>query len=86
MALGKAVLTTPCGARGISGRDGEHFRIVRDEHLWPEEITRLLEDDQMRRALGQRARRLIEERYRWDGVSKSLLQELDGLIPQGVLK
>ncbi len=86
MALGKAVLTTPCGARGIAGRDGEHFRIVRDERLWPAEITRLLENRQMRQALGERARRLIEERYRWDGVGERLLQELDGLIPQGVLK
>lgn len=86
MALGKAVLTTPCGARGIAGRDGEHFRIVREERLWPAQITRLIEDDRMCRALGERARRLIEERYRWDGVGERLLQELDGLMPQRVLK
>lgn len=79
MALGKAVLTTPPGVRGIEGREGEHFEMVRHEGEWPDKIERLLQDEAKRRALGQNARRLIEERYRWDRVGRQLLRELEGL-------
>ncbi len=80
MALGKAVLATSCAVRGIEGRNGVHFRIVRGEDQWLEEVPKLLREEETRKEMGQRARQLVQERYRWAQVGERLLAELDALL------
>jgi polysaccharide biosynthesis protein PslH len=83
MALGKAVLTTPVGAGGISGAmDGEHLIIA--DHNGPEEmagkIIRLLGDDAARRRIGVAARELISKNYTWAHAEKLLLGSLSSIL------
>lgn len=80
MALGRPVLATPVAVRGIAGRDGVHFRLVSEEKDWPREVLRLLREEDLRRTLGENARRLVQERYRWEAVGERLRS---ALLPLG---
>ena len=75
MALGRPVVTTPVGVRGVDGRDGEHF-VVSDHDSLGGPIQALLSDRRQRERLGARARSLIEAKYRWKGIGEKLLDEI----------
>jgi len=79
MALRKPVVTTSCGAEGINGRDGEHFLIANEPEDMAEKILDLLENEEKRRAIGERARALIEKEYTWDTIGKKFLREIEEL-------
>lgn len=82
MALGKPVITTSPGVRGIEGITGEHFQVVCEQELAPE-ILALLKDKPRRNRLGRNGRELVRARYRWDLMGKRLLKELEGLMGEG---
>ena len=77
MALRKAVVTTPKGARGIAGRDGEHLLVADEPKDMADKILNLLEHPTLRREIGANARRLVETTYRWDIIGEKLLTEID---------
>lgn len=79
MALGKPVVTTPWGARGIEGISGKHFLVVKEEHLVPE-ILSLLKDPKKREYLGRKARELVKSKYRWEVVGERLLKEVGAIV------
>lgn len=81
MALRKAIVTTSKGARGIAGgEDGMQF-IVADEPIhMANKIVELLQDKAQREALGQKARQLVEQRYRWPAIGDTLLTELGRVL------
>ena len=76
MALGKPVVTTAPGARGIEGVTGKHFQVIREQDFIPE-ILALLKDGVKRKYLGENAKELVRARYRWDLVGKRLLEEIE---------
>lgn len=80
MALRKAVVTTSKGARGIAGKDGEHFLVADDPEDMAKKILMLLHDAEPRKKIGENARRLIETTYRWDIIGEKLLAEIDEVI------
>lgn len=80
MALGKAVVTTSRGARGIAGRDGEHFLAADDPKDMAEKVVRLLHDSELRKNIGKNARKLVERKYRWDLIGERLLAEIDEVL------
>jgi len=80
MALGKVVVTTSKGARGISGEDGKHFVVVDDEKEMVKIILDLIKDKIKRKEIGNSARELIREKYRWNIISKDLYKEIDDVL------
>ena len=80
MALGKVVVTTSKGARGISGEDGKHFVVVDDEKEMAQKILDLLSDESKRKEIGHNARELIREKYSWNIISKDLYKEIDDVL------
>jgi glycosyltransferase involved in cell wall biosynthesis len=77
MALRKAVVTTRVGARGVLGaEDGRQLLVAEDGDGMAEAVAELMRSPDFRRRLGTQARRLIEERYTWDVVGRTLLREL----------
>ena len=76
----KGPVTTSKGARGIAGEDGKHFIVADDPQKMASKILELLNDDEKRKAIGESARALIEERYTWDVVGKKLLKEIEEII------
>jgi sugar transferase (PEP-CTERM/EpsH1 system associated) len=80
MALGKVVVTTSKGARGISGEDGKHFVVVDDKKKMAKNILDLLNDEPKRKEIGNNAQELVKEKYRWDIIAKRLYKEIDEVL------
>lgn len=63
MALGKPVIATTLGARGIEVTPGEEALLADDAEGFADAVVRCARDRDLARRLGTAARRLIEERY-----------------------
>lgn len=63
MALGKPVIATTLGARGIEVTPGEEALLADDAVGFADAVVRCARDRELARRLGAAARRLIEERY-----------------------
>ena len=85
MALGKVVVTTSKGARGISGEDGKHFIIVDNEKEMAKKILDLIDDKLKRDRIGNNAKKLINSKYRWDIIGEKLYKEVDKVLGESKL-
>jgi len=85
MALGKVVVTTSKGARGISGEDGKHFIIVDNEKEMSKKILDLIDDKLKRDRIGNNAKKLINSKYRWDIIGEKLYKEVDKVLGESKL-
>ena len=85
MALGKVVVTTSKGARGISGEDGKHFIIVDNEKEMSKKILDLIDDKLKRDIIGNNAKKLINIKYRWDIIGEKLYKEVDKVLGESKL-
>jgi glycosyltransferase involved in cell wall biosynthesis len=63
MALGISPVVSPVGVNATIVRDGVSGFHARAEEEWIDRIALLLEDEPLRRSLGQEARRTVEESY-----------------------
>jgi len=86
MAMGKPVVSTSIGALGIDAIPGEEI-IIADEPLeFAKEVICLLENPELRKKLGQKARKLVEAKYSWEGVAAELDKLFKKLINKRVMK
>ncbi|MDP4219433.1 MAG: glycosyltransferase family 4 protein [Bacteroidota bacterium] len=69
-AAGKAVVSTHIGAEGNVGADGVHLLLRDDPRSFGEAVISLLEDDSLRRSLGENARALAEQTYSWQSIAR----------------
>ena len=80
-AMGKAVVASPQSLEGLDLEPGIHVRQAAAPEEWVESITELLGNAELRRTLGEAARRRVEQRYRWE-VQWESLEKLLGLPGQ----
>jgi len=73
MAMGKALVSTSIGCEGIDVRPGEHLVVADAAEDFARATVALLGDATERQRLGRAARELVERRYAWPTVGKSLL-------------
>jgi glycosyltransferase involved in cell wall biosynthesis/GT2 family glycosyltransferase len=71
MAAGIPAVTTEIGARGIVCT-GQKPYVCASRHQFASTIERLLADPQERIAVGERARRTVEDFYGWERISPNL--------------
>ena len=74
MALGKAVVSTSVGARGIEYTDGENLLIANTPDQFADQIARLVDNPDYCRQVGDAAAHLVATRYNADNLTESLLQ------------
>ena len=74
MSVGKAVVTTTVGARGIDYTDGENLLIANTPTEFANQIKRLLDDSDYCRRVGEAAARLVAERYDVGTLTGQLLK------------
>ena len=74
MSMGKAVVTTTVGARGIDYTDGENLLIANTPTEFSRQIKRLLDDPAYCRRVGEAAARLVTECYDVQRLTERLLQ------------
>jgi len=82
MALGKTIITSPIGAQGIpEAKSGEHLEVIKEDRpeIWAEKILTLLFNSRKRNDLGEKAKKLIEENYRWEKIGNKLLDIINEL-------
>ena len=71
-AMGKPVVSTSAGCRGVAVKDGENILISDEPVDFAESVVALLANTEKRKRLGSNARRLVEKRYNWDGLAGRL--------------
>jgi polysaccharide biosynthesis protein PslH len=72
MAMGRAVVTTPIGAEGITVRDGVEMEIADSAEAFAQKIERLLLDPQRAANMAAAARALAERSYDWRAVNRDM--------------
>lgn len=76
MAMGKAIVGSSNAIQGLDVVDGRHVLVADTPAAFADQVMRLLHDLELREALGQAARRLICERYSWDGIVARLIDDI----------
>jgi len=82
MACGAAVVSTTIGAEGLAVTPGRDILLADAPEQFAAAVVELLEDPARARALGERARRLVEERFDWSGVAQRFA-EVCGAVVRG---
>lgn len=79
-SMAKAVVSTSIGAEGLPGADSDALVIADSPDAFATSVVTLLLDDEHRRRLGLTGRRLIEERFAWPIVGRSLSQAYEATV------
>jgi len=63
LAMACPLVTTPLGAEGLAGHPGIDYLVARDATSFAEAVISLLQNEPLRRAIGQAGRRLVEQEH-----------------------
>lgn len=79
MALGKAVVTTDVGSRGIDGINGQNFLLIdlNNKKETVERISELIKNREKCKIIGNNAKILISGKYTWEKIGQKLLKEIE---------
>lgn len=72
MAMGQAMVSTPLGVEGLGVTDGQEALLAEEPEGFAGHILALLAEPDRRRALGQAARRFVEQSYGWEAIGPKL--------------
>ena len=76
MARGLPTVTTLVGAEGIDAKHGKHLMVSHTAADMADDIGQLLDDDVLWQRLSGESRKLIADRYTWDGLFQSMLSAM----------
>jgi glycosyltransferase involved in cell wall biosynthesis len=71
-SAGLPVVSTSIGAEGLPARDGENLLIADGGAGFATAVTRVLENENLRREVGQAGRIVLEREFTWDAAWKKL--------------
>lgn len=80
MSMSKPCVMSPVGVNPEIVRHGENGFLANTEDEWIEIVSRLIEDAELRRKIGEAGRQTIIEKYSLNAVKSKLLSALDRLI------
>ena len=81
MAAGKPVVATVKGAEGLAVVDGQDLLMAEDSGRFAEAIVSLLTRPDQARAVGERGRRSVTERFSWTRIVRDFLEDAEDVIP-----
>jgi len=79
MASGKAIVTTPVGSAGLDLRDGSDAMIRADWMEFASAIGDVVSSAELRKRLGDKARRAAEARFGWRAIAERALTNYEAL-------
>lgn len=79
LSWGTPVVTTSAGNSGIGGVSGTHLWVEDDPHLLAKRVVELLQGHDWS-WLSENGRRLVAERFTWEGSAAQLEQHLESLV------
>ncbi|MBI3762448.1 MAG: glycosyltransferase, partial [Chloroflexi bacterium] len=68
MAMRKAIVSTTVGAEGFAARDGIELLVADSPSSFADTVITLLAHESKRAALGESARRFVENGYDWSAI------------------
>ena len=71
-AAGLPVVSTPLGAEGLPGRDGENLLLAEGGAAFARAVSRLLSSSHLRQELGRAGRLLLEREFTWEKAWEKL--------------
>lgn len=81
MAMARPVVASPAAFEGIEAEPGRHLLVAGEAGAQAEAISELLDDPERAAAMGQSARRRMEQVYRWE-ARLGPLADIVGLAPR----
>lgn len=72
LAMGRAVVSTSVGAEGLELVDGKHILLADEPASFARLVHKLMQNPALCEEIGAEGRRLVEQRYGWDALAKSL--------------
>jgi glycosyltransferase involved in cell wall biosynthesis len=72
MAMGKPVVTTSLGVRGINATRGEHLCVADNPAAFVNHVQELLEDEAKRKRMGHQAREFVMQHHSWPRVAEDI--------------
>lgn len=82
MALGTPVVSTTKGAEGLDVVHGEHLLIADEPERFAAYTVELLLRPELRQRLADNARRLVEQKYDWEGIGRRFTWLIEGMAEQ----
>lgn len=79
LAMGLPTVGTTSATQGVEGTPGTDYIVADDAQDFADEVIKLLRDPGEGRALGDRARAFVEEKYRWNNCLSPLDEVLEGI-------
>ena len=79
-AVGTPVVATPLACGDLPVKSGEQLLIGTTAEEFAEHVVRLLKDAGLRRQMALRARRLVEEQYDWEIVSRKMERIIQEIV------
>lgn len=80
MSMGKAMVSTSIGVEGIQVEHDKNVLIADTPQEFARAVYRLQNDAELRGRLGQAARELVINQYRWDVIGQRLLDAYDTML------
>lgn len=80
LSSGTPVVTMPMSATAIQAKDNQHLMVGENAKKLAEKTIALLEDEKLYKKIATQGRELIEEKYSWKNISKSLEQVYKNVI------
>jgi glycosyltransferase involved in cell wall biosynthesis len=72
MAMGKPVVTTSAGMRGITATAGQHLHVGDSPEAFVDRVQEPLEDETSRRKMGHQAREFVKQHHSWKRVAEDI--------------
>jgi len=79
LAMSKAVVASPNTLRGLKAEPGSHLLNAESPVEWQETILQLFQDQSLRKQLGKRGRKFVEDHHSWDRCLEPLGKLLDDI-------
>ena len=78
-AMAKPIVSTSLGAEGLNLVDGKEILLADEPEKFARSIARLLQDEALRRSLGQAARRRIEDQYSFSALRAAVRRAISAM-------
>ena len=82
MAMGKPVIATSIGARGLDVTSGENIVIADHRMEFARRVVELLNNEQLRRKIAYNGRKLVETKYSWEKMADMLNNILESVTSE----
>lgn len=80
LAMEKAIVAHPLACEGIDVVDGVHVLFAETTEEYLEKIQLLFGDASLRKKMGQNGRKLVSEKYSYEGIGKKLADTFSSII------